>query len=60
MAYKEKRKARIYSGSDKNYKPVPQIKLQGRWLEELGFAIGTPLDIKCEDGRLVITIERCK
>ena len=57
MAYKEKRTARVYSGSDKNYKPVSQIRLQGRWLEELGFAIGTPLDIKCEKGKLTITAE---
>lgn len=30
MAYKEKRKARIYSGNDKNYKPVSQIKLHSK------------------------------
>lgn len=55
MAYKEKRKAKVYSGSDKNYKSVSQIRLQGKWLEELGFAIGTKLDIKCENGKLTIT-----
>lgn len=55
MTYKEIRKAKIYSGNDKNYKPVSQIRLQGKWLEELGFTIGTPFEIKCEKGKLTIT-----
>ena len=55
MAYKENRKMKVYAGSDKNYKSVAQIGLQGKWLEELGFVPGTPLDIKCEDGKLTIT-----
>ena len=54
MAFKEIRKAKIYAGSNKDYKPVAQIKIQGKWLEELGFVPGTPVDIKCEDGKLTI------
>jgi hypothetical protein len=55
MTHKETRKAKIYSGNDSHYKPVSQIKLQGKWLEKLGFVIGTPVDIKCENGKLTIT-----
>lgn len=54
MPNKEKRNARVYSASDKNYKPVAQIRLQGRWLEELGFLPGTPVEIICENGKLTI------
>jgi len=35
--------------------PAPQLRLQGKWLEELGFQIGQPVLVKCEDGKLIIT-----
>ena len=35
--------------------PAPQLRLQGKWLEELGFQIGEPVLVKCEDGKLIIT-----
>ncbi len=35
--------------------PSPQLRLQGRWLEELGFQIGEAVLVKCEDGKLIIT-----
>ena len=54
MAYKEKRTMRVYAGNDHNYKPVAQIKIQGKWLEEVGFQLATPFEIQCEDGRMVI------
>lgn len=54
MAYKEKREMRVYAGSDRNYKTVSQIKIQGKWLEELGFKPGTPFEIQCEDGKLTL------
>jgi hypothetical protein len=55
MKYKENRTMKVYQSSDRNYQPIPQIKLQGKWLEDLGFAKGTPINIKCQDGRLIIT-----
>lgn len=55
MPYKEYRELKVYDQSGYNYKSVPQIRLQGKWLEELGFAIGTSLCVKCRDGQLVIT-----
>lgn len=54
MPYKEKREMRVYAGSDRNYKTVSQIKIQGKWLEELGFKPGTPFEIQCEDGKLTL------
>jgi toxic protein SymE len=33
----------------------PTIKLQRKWLEEIGFKIGDKVDVKCENGRLTIT-----
>lgn len=35
MRFKEKRCMKVYAGNDQNYKPVAQIRLQGKWLEEI-------------------------
>ena len=34
---------------------VPEIRLQGKWLQELEFVPGTPITVTCEGGRLIIT-----
>lgn len=34
--------------------PSPQIKISGKWLEELGFKIGQPVTVTTEQGRVVI------
>ncbi|WP_230596803.1 SymE family type I addiction module toxin [Xanthomonas albilineans] len=36
--------------------PVPALRLRGRWLEQLGFAIGCKLRITVRDRELVITM----
>ena len=46
---------KVYAGSDKNYKPVAQINLQGKGLEKIGFVPGTPIKVKREDGRDVMS-----
>lgn len=56
MAYKTYRELKVYESSGKNYKPIPQIRLQGGWLSALGFDIGTPINVECEDGKLIITL----
>lgn len=38
-----------------SYRTVPQIRLQGQWLEELGFEPGVRMRIECSGGKLVIT-----
>ncbi|WP_428959983.1 SymE family type I addiction module toxin [Xanthomonas oryzae] len=39
-----------------NHQPIPALRLRGRWLEELGFAIGSKLRITVRDRELVITV----
>lgn len=36
-------------------KSARTLRLQGLWLEELGFKVGDPVLVKCEDGKLIIT-----
>lgn len=55
MAYKEYRDLKVYELKGQQYNPVPTITLKGKWLQELGFDINTPITVKCEDGRLIIT-----
>lgn len=52
MQEKKIRNLTVHSASHKNYKPVAQIRIQGKWLEELGFVPGTPIEVKCEKGKL--------
>jgi hypothetical protein len=39
------------------YRNVPWIKLRGHWLEQAGFAIGTPYTIEVYDGKLVFIVD---
>ncbi|WP_162836146.1 SymE family type I addiction module toxin [Xanthomonas albilineans] len=39
-----------------SHQPVPALRLRGRWLEQLGFAIGSKLRIIVRDSELVITV----
>lgn len=57
MAYKEYRKLTVSEQSGYRHRRTPAIRIQGRWLEELGFEMGDRVDVKCEDGRLTITKE---
>ena len=41
-----------------DYTTVPEIRLEGRWLEELGFKEGDLVQIKQQHNK--ITITRCK
>ena len=52
---KEYRSLRISSIWNYGSNPSQQLRLQGRWLEELGFQIGEAVLVKCEDGKLIIT-----
>lgn len=44
-------KSRSTGGS---YTQVPKIQLEGRWLEELGFSIGSTIVVEYEDSSLRI------
>jgi toxic protein SymE len=38
-----------------NYVHVPEIKLEGKWLEKLGFELGGEVMVKQQKGKLTIT-----
>ena len=35
-------------------KPVPFVRLSGRWLRELGFRVGERIEVEATPGRLVL------
>ena len=43
-----------------DYKPVPSIRLMGQWLEAAGFHIGDPILVRCEDGKLIISLDAAR
>ena len=51
----------VYQTSKKSsankYISRPQIRLEGKWLEELGFETGRSFRITTEQGRIVIELE---
>lgn len=51
--YKPKRN----DGSIRSGQPVPWIRMKGKWLEQAGFSIDTPVKIRVMDGCLVLTKE---
>lgn len=36
--------------------PMPFLRLQGRWLDEAGFAIGSNVQIAVSRGRLIVEV----
>jgi Toxin SymE, type I toxin-antitoxin system len=36
--------------------PMPFLRLQGRWLDRAGFAVGSDVRVQVEAGRLVIEV----
>ena len=43
-----------------NYVYVPEIKLEGKWLEKLGFELGGEVIVKQQKGKLTITPKKCE
>ncbi|MBB4133419.1 toxic protein SymE [Xanthomonas campestris] len=39
-----------------SHQRVPTLRLRGRWLEQLGFTIGSKLNIRLCDGELVVSV----
>ncbi|NYF22311.1 toxic protein SymE [Xanthomonas sp. JAI131] len=42
-------------GHSANGKRMPALRLAGRWMEELGFAIGGKVRVRVRDGELVLS-----
>ena len=55
MAYQEHRELKVYEASGRNYKSILQIRLQGDWLKDFDFDIGTPINVECRGGAILIT-----
>ena len=55
MAKKNVRNMKVCGQSGYKYEMVPAITWKGKWLEELGFHLGNYVQVKCENGQLIIT-----
>lgn len=53
----DQRKLTVYAGSENNVTYIPQIILQGKWLQELGFCIGDKVTVDYKTGKIIITKE---
>lgn len=42
-------------GHRRSHARVPALRLNGRWLEQLGFSTGTKVRVAAQEGALVIT-----
>ena len=51
---KERKLTINYLYTNGNKKPYPFIRLQGRWLERLGFAVGNKVSVAADEGLIVI------
>ena len=60
MANKNERELKVCALSVHNYKPVPSIRLMRQWLEAAGFHIGDPVLVRCEDGKLIISLDAAR
>ena len=55
MAKKNVRNMKVCGQSGYKYETVPAITLKGKWLEKLGFHLGDYVQVKFENGQLIIT-----
>ena len=55
MAKVKNRSMKVYGMSGYKYQQVPTVMLKGKWLEQLGFAIGDFVSVSCENGKIIIT-----
>ncbi len=55
MAIVKNRSMKVYGMSGYKYQQVPTVMLKGKWLEQLGFAIGDFVSVSCENGKIIIT-----
>ena len=53
-ARKEYRELTVSEATNYGRRTAPMLRIQGLWFQELGFNIGDPVLVKCEDGKLII------
>lgn len=50
-------KLKVYSTTLRSNQPVPQILIQGKWVEKWGFSIGSNVRIDCYQNKLIIHLD---
>lgn len=53
-AKKAYRELTVSEATNYGRKMAPMLRIQGQWFQELGFNIGDPVLVKCEEGKLII------
>ena len=53
-ARKEYRELTVSEATNYGMRRAPMLRIQGLWFQELGFNVGDPVLIKCEEGKLII------
>ena len=56
-AKKEYRELTVSEATNYGRKTAPMLRIQGLWFRKLGFNIGDPVLVKCEDGKLIISLD---
>ena len=54
---KEYRELTVSEATNYGRKTAPMLRIQGFWFQDLGFNVGDPVLVKCEDGKLIITAD---
>ena len=52
-AKKEYRELTVSEATNYGMKRAPMLRIQGLWFQELGFNVGDPVLVKCEEGKLI-------
>lgn len=53
---KEVKKLKVYGTCNANYEKVPMLRLQGKWLRELGFDAGTAINVECKKEKIIVSV----
>lgn len=54
---KEYRELTVSEATNYGRRTAPMLRIQGLWFQELGFHIGDPVLVKCEDGKIIISVD---
>lgn len=57
---KDYRELTVSEATSYGRKTAPMLRIQGLWFQELGFNVGDPVKVKCENGQLIITLDRAR
>lgn len=59
-ARKNYRELTVSEATNYGRRTAPMLRIQGLWLEELGFNKGDPVLVKCEEGKIIITVDKAR